>query len=324
MDIYVKKAIIHQFSPADTELLLADKFLNITPKIEEYLRKKIERVYSDDAKTGVFDPKNVFLAQLSDDLLETSVTVAKLWQEEFSVSENQKTNDLIFVQFDKEGVEHFAFLRIALRETLTHLGGELDNPIKLTQNNLPGFGTGADEALVINLKSRKYHLIEKRIKYNGAFLNYMSDNLLQVNPTISAKKSIKALEKTAQKVAESFNKDDFQFQSKVKSSIFKNLEENGELSPEKLADDLFDSNLTARLTFIDQVKEAIPEPVKFDEIDSSRQKKKFENQKLSLSNGIELIVPNNIYQDAESVEFIQNDNGTYSILIKNIEDIQNK
>ena len=324
MDIYVKKAIIHQFSPADTELLLADKFLNITPKIEEYLRKKIERVYSDDAKTGVFDSENVFLAQLSDDLLETSVTVAKLWQEEFSVSENQKTNDLIFVQFDKEGVEHFAFLRIALRETLTHLGGEVDNPIKLTQNNLPGFGTGADEALVINLKSRKYHLIEKRIKYNGAFLNYMSDNLVQVNPTISAKKSIKALEKTAQKVAESFNKDDFQFQSKVKSSIFKNLEENDELSPEKLADDLFDRNLTARLTFIDQVKEAIPEPVKFDEIDSSRQKKKFENQKLSLSNGIELIVPNNIYQDAESVEFIQNDNGTYSILIKNIEDIQNK
>ena len=308
MDIYVKKAIIHQFSPTDTELLLADKFLNITPKIEEYLRKKIERVYSDDAKTGVFDPENVFLAQLSDDLLETSVTVAKLWQEEFSVSENQKTNDLIFVQFDKEGVEHFAFLRIALRETLTH----------------SGFGTGADEAFVINLKSRKYHLIEKRIKYNGAFLNYMSDNLLQVNPTISAKKSIKALEKTAQKVAESFNKDDFQFQSKIKSSIFKNLEENDELSPEKLADDLFDSNLTARLTFIDQVKEAIPEPVKFDEIDSSRQKKKFENQKLSLSNGIELIVPNNVYQDAESVEFIQNDNGTYSILIKNIEDIQNK
>ena len=102
MDIYVKKAIIHQFSPADTELLLADKFLNITPKIEEYLRKKIERVYSDDAKTGVFDPENIFLSQLSDDLLKTSVTVAKLWQEEFSVSENQKTNDLILSSLTKK------------------------------------------------------------------------------------------------------------------------------------------------------------------------------------------------------------------------------
>ena len=324
MDIYVKKAIIHQFSPDDTDLYLADKFLNITPKIEEYLRKKIERVYSDEAKTGIFKEDNPFLEMITDDLLETSVALANRWKEEFVVSENQKTNDLVFIQFSKEGVDHFAFLRIALRETLTHLGGEVDNPIKLTQNNLPGFGTGADEALVINLQSRKYHLIEKRIKYNGAFLNYFSENLLQEQPKISPKKSITALEKTAQKIAESFNTDDFQFQSKVKSAIFNHIEEEKKLSPEKLADDLFDDNLTARLSFIDQVKEAVPEPVTFEEIDASRQLKKFENQKLSLSNGIELIVPNNVYEDAESVEFILNENGTYSILIKNIEDIQSK
>ena len=324
MDIYIKKAIIHQFSPDNTELYLADKFLNITPKIEEYLRKKIERVYSDEAKTGMFEEDSPFLDLLTDDLLESSAAIANRWKEEFVISENQKTNDLIFIEFSKEGVDHFAFLRIALRETLIHLGGEVDNPIKLSQNNLPGFGTGADEALVINLQSRKYYLIEKRIKYNGTFLNYFSDALLQVAPKISPKKSIKEIEKTANRIAENFNQDDFQFQSKVKSAIFNQLEEKNELSPEELANDLFDSNVTARLSFVDQVKEAIPEPVRFDEIDASRQLKKFENQKLSLSNGIELLVPNHVYEDAESVEFIQNDNGTYSILIKNIEDIQSK
>ena len=77
MDIYVKKAIIHQFSPDDTDLYLADKLLNITPKIEEYLRKKIERVYSDEARTGIFEEDNPFLEMISDDLLETSVAVAK-------------------------------------------------------------------------------------------------------------------------------------------------------------------------------------------------------------------------------------------------------
>lgn len=41
MDIYVKKAIIHQFSPDDTDLYLADKFLNITPKIEEIGRAHV-------------------------------------------------------------------------------------------------------------------------------------------------------------------------------------------------------------------------------------------------------------------------------------------
>ena len=324
MDIFVKKAIIHKFSPDDTELVLSDQLLTVSPKIEEYLRKKIERVFSDEAKTGQFNPDNPFLDYLDGDLLTNSVKIANLWKEEFSISENLKTNDLIFIEFERNGVEHFAFLRISLRENLAHVGLESGNPLKITQNNLPGAGSAPDEALIVNLQTRKYHLIEKRIKHNGAFLNYFSDNLLQVTPAISAKKSIKAVEQTAQKIADNFHQGDFQFQSKVKSAIFNNLEEDNELSPEKLADQLFDNNLTARLNFVDQLKEVIPDKISFDEIDSSRQLKKFENQKLSLSNGIELIVPNAIYEDAESVEFIQNDNGTYSILIKNIEDIKSK
>lgn len=176
----------------------------------------------------------------------------------------------------------------------------------------------------MNVKTGHYYLIEKRVKHNGSFANYFSENLLKVKPEQSVKKSIKMIEQTAQKIAENFNQDDFAFQSKMKSAIFKNLDEEAELSPERLADQLFDNNLTARLTFVDQVKEAIPEPIQVSDIDHSRQIKKLESQKLSLSNGIELIVPNAIYQDAESVEFILNDDGTYSILIKNIEDIKNK
>lgn len=324
MDIYIKQAIIHQFSADDTELVLSDSLLTITPKIEEYLRKKIERVYSDEAKTGQLPADHSFLELISDQLIDSSCQIAKIWHEEFSVSENLKTNDLIFVHFEKNGIEQFAFLRISLRENLAHVGLDSDSPLKLTQNNLPSAGSAPDEAFILNLQTHQYLLIEKRIKYNGAFLNYFSDNILKEKPAISAKKSIKEVEKTAQKIAENFNRDDFQFQTKIKSAIFNNLEEDNEISPEKLADQLFEDNLTARLTFVDQLKEVIPDKISFSEIDSSRQLKKFENQKLSLSNGIELIVPNNVYEDAESVEFIQNENGTYSILIKNIEDIQNK
>lgn len=227
IDLYIKRIVIHQFTPNDTELILSDQLLTITPRIDEYFRKKLSKVFSD-------------------------------------------------------------------------------------------------EALVINRVNHHYYLIEKRIKHNGSFANYFSENLLQVQPEQSVKKSIKMVEQAAQKIAENFQQDDFAFQSKMKAAIHKNLEEEQELSPEKLADQLFDNNLTARLTFVDELKESIPEPIQVSDIDHSRQTKKLENQKLSLSNGIQLIVPNNVYEDAESVEFIQNPNGTYSILIKNIEDIQNK
>ena len=324
IDLYIKRIVIHQFTPNDTELILSDQLLTITPRIDEYFRKKLSKVFSDEAKRGMFAEDNVFLSYLSDDLMESSVKIAQLWKEEFVISENQKTNDLVFIQFDKDGVEHFAFLRIALKENFTHISSDSESPIKVTQNNLPSAAQTPDEALVINCSNHHYYLIEKRVKHNGSFANYFSENLLQVQPEQSAKKSIKMVEQTAQKIAESFQQDDFAFQSKMKAAIHKNLEEEQELSPEKLADQLFDSNLTARLTFVDELKESIPEPIQVADIDHSRQTKKLENQKLSLSNGIQLIVPNNVYDDAESVEFIQNPNGTYSILIKNIEDIQNK
>lgn len=324
IDLYIKRIVIHQFTPNDTELILSDQLLTITPRIDEYFRKKLSKVFSDEAKRGMFAEDNVFLSYLSDDLMESSVKIAQLWKEEFVISENQKTNDLVFIQFDKDGVEHFAFLRIALKENFTHIYSDSESLIKVTQNNLPSAAQTPDEALVINCSNHHYYLIEKRVKHNGSFANYFSENLLQVQPEQSVKKSIKMVEQTAQKIAESFQQDDFAFQSKMKAAIHKNLEEEQELSPEKLADQLFDSNLTARLTFVDELKESIPEPIQVADIDHSRQTKKLENQKLSLSNGIQLIVPNNVYDDAESVEFIQNPNGTYSILIKNIEDIQNK
>lgn len=324
IDLYIKRIVIHQFTPNDTELILSDQLLTITPRIDEYFRKKLSKVFSDEAKRGMFAEDNVFLSYLSDDLMESSVKIAQLWKEEFVISENQKTNDLFFIQFDKDGVEHFAFLRIALKENFTHISSDSESPIKVTQNNLPSAAQTPDEALVINCSNHHYYLIEKRVKHNGSFANYFSENLLQVQPEQSVKKSIRMVEQTAQKIAESFQQDDFAFQSKMKAAIHKNLEEEQELSPEKLADQLFDSNLTARLTFVDELKESIPEPIQVADIDHSRQTKKLENQKLSLSNGIQLIVPNNVYDDAESVEFIQNPNGTYSILIKNIEDIQNK
>ena len=323
IDLYIKRIVIHQFTPNDTDLILSDQPLTLTPRIDEYFRKKLSKVFSDEAKRGTFSKDNVFWSYLTNDLLESSVQIAQLWKEEFVLSDNQKVNDLIFIQFDKDGMEHFAFLRVALKENFTHISSDNDNPLKITQNNLPTAAQVPDEALIVNRQNRNYYLIEKRIKHNGSFAHYFSENLLQVQPEQSVKKSIKMVEQTAQKIAENFQQDDFAFQSKMKAAIHKNLEEE-ELSPEKLADQLFDSNLTARLTFVDELKESIPEPIQLSDIDHSRQSKKLENQKLSLSNGIQLIVPNNVYEDAESVEFIQNPNGTYSILIKNIEDIQNK
>ena len=83
-------------------------------------------------------------------------------------------------------------------------------------------------------------------------MNYFSENLLQAQTQDLPKKSIKALEKTAQKIAESLTQTIFNFNQRLNQLFFNHIEEENKLSPEKLADDLFNDNLTARLSFIDQ------------------------------------------------------------------------
>ena len=50
--------------------------------------------------------------------------------------------------------------------------------------------------------------------------------------------------------------------------------------------------------------------------------KKYRMQKFKLANGIELAIPMDVYQNKEFVEFINNPDGTISVMIKNIDEIK--
>lgn len=322
LDVYIKGLIIHQFSPNSTDLLLSQDLVQLTPRLDAYFRKKLSRVFSDEAKRGRFEEHHPFLEYLNDDLKASSLAVSQVWQSQFVLSDDQKTSDLVFLEFTKADQLYWGFLRLALKDQLVHQGSGKD-PISLSQNNLPSASQRPDDALIINRTTKDYYLLEKRVKHDGQLLSYFSKDFLAVEPQESLTKSVKTLEKTAQKVAETFHQDDFSFAAKVKTAITNHLEESDVLSPELLAEQLFDQQVSAKLTFLEEMKDNFPEPVKTTGIDYSKQVKRLSKQKLSLSNGIELVVPNQLYQDAEAVEFIENEDGTYAILIKNIEAIRN-
>ncbi|GFH39651.1 nucleoid-associated protein [Lactococcus insecticola] len=326
MDIYIKKAILHAFDPGNPEIVFSENLMELTPVMLDYVTKKVEKIYSDEAKRGQLSGGNQFLALLTDDFIASTVAVANFWREAFVLSEKQKQNDLLFVEYELETQTHFAFIRLSLRDSFSHDFDATSGQIKIrkSESSLPGAGSAADEAIAINRVTNTYYLLEKRIKYNGKSYNYFSENLLADKPEISVNKAIKAIKKSAETVAKSFDDDDFAFSQKVQNAVFHAVEKQEVLSPEGLADQLFADNLTARLAFKDKVKEEMPEQIRFEQMPMDKIEKKLANQKLSLSNGIEMIVPQSLYEDAKTVEFIQNDDGTYSIIIKNIEEIKNK
>ena len=55
-----------------------------------------------------------------------------------------------------------------------------------------------------------------------------------------------------------------------------------------------------------------------------RYEKKYRLQRFKLDSGIEIAIPMDIYQDRSKVEFVNNPDGTMSLVIKDIESIVNK
>lgn len=53
LDLYIKRIIIHQFSPNDTELVLAESPIEITPRLDEYFRKKLSKVFLMRLNEGI-------------------------------------------------------------------------------------------------------------------------------------------------------------------------------------------------------------------------------------------------------------------------------
>ena len=111
----------------------------------------------------------------------------------------------------------------------------------------------------------------------------------------------------------------------MKEAVYDTIEESGHIDVSEVAQKVFKDNITAQLSFQEEVVEkgfVNQAPMMRDVREISE--KKFGKQKLKLSNGIELIVPLDVYRDPNLIEFINNPDGTISVTIKNVEEVINR
>ncbi len=180
MDIYVKKSYYSSSLVRQTPTFFnLNKYLNITLKFRNILRKKDWTCLFGWSQNGVFLPKLVSFTSYYKKTFKSFLSLwpPNLWKRNFwrsRKSENQRFDFL----FNLTGRSRaFCFLRIALRETLTHLSGEVRQS-KITQTNCRVWVQVLWWSWLLT-----FNLVNTIWLKNGlntmAHLNYFSDNLLQ-------------------------------------------------------------------------------------------------------------------------------------------------
>lgn len=330
MDIYLKQAILQV---ADRELdnpVYSQQPLDLTSDLtRDYLTNKIKKLASAQSKTGTLKQDADLTTLITDsttDLVKVSQQLVEKWYAIYQLSEDAPSADVFIVLYEQDAQTYLAFLKVNYHQAYTHYvdaeTGELINQLIVHQAILGSKSQKADEGFTVNLANRQFELVEKQYLFSGEKQFYLSQQLLATEPLPSLAENVQVVKKAAEKIGKRFEVAKHDVVANVKEAVYTTLEHEGELDSAVVAEKIFKDNISAQAEFKAEITAKAPTvnaPVSpaVKEIAA----KKYGKQKLKLSNGIELIVPIEVYQNPALFEFINNPDGTMSVAIKNVEEV---
>lgn len=333
MDIYLKSAILHIIDRETGTPVFSEKELDLTTEfIRVYLTSKITKLSTAQTKTGILAEESAFVDKMRgipNDFISKSQQLAQHWYDVYSGSEDAPSADVLFILYELDTVMHLAMIKLNYKESYTHYVEYEDEAVynKLIINRaiLPSKSQKPDEGMTVNLDTLAYELLEKRYEFSGEKVWYFSEKVIESEPAPSIEENMKEIKKAVKRIGKKFNEDEFELIASVKEAVYESIEETGTIDNEQVAELVFKENISARMAYQEEVNES-----KFvDKTPPVREareisEKKFGKQKLKMSNGIELIVPIEVYRNGDLIEFVNNPDGTVSIMLKNIEKISNQ
>lgn len=330
MDIYLKKAILHMVDRESGVPVFSTNELDLTTEyIREYVSTKIKKVPSAQTKCGQLQAGTTFtdlLAGSQQDFANASQQLTDYWYQIYTQSEDGPSCDILIALYEQDTEMYLALLKLNYKDAYTHFVDYEENNIanKLILNHaiLPSKTQKPDEGITVNLETLNFELVEKRYTFSGEKRLYFSEQVIEVVPKPSVDENIREIKKTAKKISKQFNEDEFEVLASVQEAVYETIEETGTLDSDQIIEKVFSENISARMAYKDELSES--SFVDKAPVQREVSEKKFGKQKLKMSNGIELIVPMEVYRDADALEFVNNPDGTISVVIKNIEEIVNR
>lgn len=333
-DIYLKNVIVHILDSTVGIPVLSDTELEYGSDFGDFLKSHISKIASgDDLKHCKFVEDSFVYEQLQ--LLEDGnfIEISQRISEHLFTIMNQNIEipqaDFILCRFHANEIPYLALLKMNYKTSYTHhtdsdAFGNTNDIIKF-KAILPTEGQKLTEAAIICLEDYRIELIEKKYDVNGIKTNYFSTLFLQCSSSLSSKSKLSIVTKAIDNVQKKYYDEDEQYEVSMntKNIIYTELEEEGSLSIPNVLDKVF----AEKPEFKEEVHEKL-EKYNLTEAEITPQNtatlKKYEKQYLSTDTGVEIKIPMEQYRDGDSIEFITNEDGSISILIKNVGHITSK
>lgn len=334
MGILIKKAILHILDPNVGLPVLSRQELDLSDEVYFFLEKVIEKFFADEnAKEAQFTGEVTLLPEICQELtrgmefIDGSVEVANLFFAIMQANPDIVPADLICALFSKDDEPYFGIFKFNYRTGFIHyVSTDTEtcvNSLIKQKTVLPSENQRLEEAAVVHLVNLNIRMVEKEYEINGAKDYYLSKLILGCSWRLSNNQKARVIEKVTQKISKKYYEDNFDQIARMRKAVAMNVDEGNCVEMEQVVREVFQDDPPAQREYLEEIRKAGIEETKI-QLPEKIIAKKFANQKICTDTGIEINFPSDYYNNKEKMEFINNSDGTISIIIKNVSKISNK
>ena len=299
-------------------------FVDMNETSIDYYRKKVEKALNSPSL------KELTVGSLHEMMLRSEKMIES--QEEFikqahemtdklfalgSVIEEMPNSNVLFVDCYKNGERYVGALKLNYRYIPMSVIDE--NNIRITKKQvLPTMGSPVDEAIIVNVDAKKLFLIEKKYNIDGKLDFYLNAQWIKGEEKLTDKQKISTMKKVVRKMDDIYNVNDGKALPLMKHEIQEKIDTNQPVKPLEIVKKVLEKDGQAQEESEIMMKDlGIGEEDQIESLSLTAMDK----CKLVLDDEIEISLPIEEYLSGDKVEKVRQEDGTYSILLKDVSEV---
>jgi hypothetical protein len=235
--------------------------------------------------------------------------------------------DFLFAVFRHKDDRYLGILKFNYKEAYTHslesIEGSTATRVIKYKTLFANESQKVDECIFVNLFNHAIKIKEKKYEIDGQKDYYLSSRFMKTQPARSYKEQYRLVEKSAEQVVKKFYTGDSLKQAEVKTAIRNNVDKNMEIDIDDLSREAFHDSPDMQTQYKQELSQKgfVGKKIKinqqiYNELERSH--------RIITDLGIKMEIPSDLMKDRSKVEFIVNQDGTMSILIKNVNEVKSR
>lgn len=331
-NIDIKKMIVHILDNNVKVPILSDMEHPMDDDAYDFVEAHISKILKDEglkAASYLNEECKMFkisrsIAEDPDEFCKYTKYAVEMLYDVMQKNPDIPSADIVCLLFELDTVLYFGILKFNYKPSYIHYVGNAQNgrvnSIIKQKTALPGENQKIDECALINLQDLSIKLLEKKYEINGEKIFYLSMLFLECSSDLSQRDKVKIFKKASEGFNKKYLSESISSNADMKNAIVQSIEERDEIDIAVVADNMFRRNPTMKDAYIEHIEKAGLKD-KSIAISEKTAEKIFKKYKIKTDTGIEINLPVTYFNDKDKVEFINNPDGTISIVLKNIGNI---